>query len=82
MRFRPRMGNSRLEGGREELWRARVSRQAREENGLGVPVVSVERLELGKVSVKGRDVSCSDTPERADFENVTCIVDGQHRSDM
>lgn len=34
------------------------------------PVVIVEDLQLGKVTIKRGNIFCSDAPERADFEDV------------
>ena len=37
-----------------------------------MPVVGVECLQLGEVSIKGRNVLTPDADHRADFENISC----------
>ena len=36
------------------------------------PIVSVENLQLRKIAVKGRHILSTYTPERANFEDITC----------
>lgn len=69
MRLRPRMGNSRGEGGRMALGIASME-ATYDINRAIVPKVIVEGLELGKVTVKGRYVLRSYTPERSDLQNI------------
>ncbi len=40
---------------------------------LSIPVVVVKREELGEVAIERRNVLCSYAPERADFEDITCM---------
>lgn len=65
MRFRPRMAFSRFEGGRDALENFRQDWRA--DFKIRSPIVCVENLELGKVPIKGRNISTSDANECADF---------------
>lgn len=71
MRFSPRIGYSRFDGGRTELcgcqWR---SDKMTTLHRHPLPVVGIENLKLREVSVERRDVLDPSAPKCTDFENV------------
>ena len=71
MRFSPRIGYSRFDGGRTELrghqwWSDKMTTRP----GCTLPVVGVKHLKLREVPVERGNVLHSSAPECADFENV------------
>lgn len=71
MRFRPRMGNSFLDGGSTALDGNSNMRLRKVSDIRDIPVVCVECLQLREVSVERGDILCSYTPEGPDLKNMT-----------
>jgi len=64
------MGYSRFEGGKREL-RFALRMVFNPVKYYNLPVVGVECLKLRKVPVERRDISCTNTPNCTNLENVT-----------
>ncbi len=68
MRFNPRIGYSRFEGGRTEL---RGNERDLCDLRTCVPVVDIEGLQLREVAVERGYILRTDAPECTNFQNIT-----------